>query len=118
MAKAAPATRERPTGPAVAIAAAPVDAAEVPVELDEPEVWLDPDVVAVPVERVEEPVPVVVDPEAVRVEVLETTEVLPVSDPEAEPEAEPEVVEVSATTGDESPAGMDAAAGWDVTTSG
>lgn len=107
MAKAAPATRERPTGPAVAIAAAPVEA-EVPVELDEPEVWLlDPDVVAVPVEKVEEPVPVVVVPEAVPVEVTETAEVLPVSDPEAEPE----VVEESGTTGDESPAGMDAGAG-------
>lgn len=68
---------------------------------------------AVPVEKVEEPVPVVVVPEAVRVEVPET-EVLPVWDPEAEPE----VVEESGTTGDESPAGMDAAAGWDVTTSG
>lgn len=105
MAKAAPATRERPTGPAVAIAAAaPVDVEEVPVELDEPEVWLlDPDVVAVPVEKPEDtPVPVVV---AVPVEVTETPEELPDS------EAEPVVVDESGTTGDESPAGMDAAGG-------
>jgi hypothetical protein len=81
----------------------------VPVELDEPEVWLlEPDVVAVPVEKPEDtPVPVVVLPEAVPVEVTETAEVLPVS----EPEAEAEVVDESGTTGDESPAGMDAGAG-------
>jgi hypothetical protein len=90
MANAAPATRERPTGPAVAIAAAPpVDPAEVPVELDEPEVaLLEPDLVAVPVAKPEDPL-------------AETAAVLP--DPEAEP--------LSGTTGDESPAGMDAGAG-------
>lgn len=110
IAKAAPATRERPTGPAVATAAAPVCVEEVPVELAEPEVWLlDPDVVSV--EKPEDVlVPVVVVPEAVPV-VVTRTEVLTVSDPEADPEAELEVVGESGTTGDESPAGMDAGAG-------
>lgn len=85
----------------------------MPEELDEPEVWLlDPDVVAVPVEvPVEKPedtlVPVVAVPVAV-----ETAAELP------DPEAEPLVVGESGTTGDESPAGMDAGAGWEVTTSG
>lgn len=74
----------------------------MPEELDEPEVWLlDPDVVAVPVEKPEDTlVPVVAVPVAV-----ETAAELP------DPEAEPLVVGESGTTGDESPAGMDAGAG-------
>lgn len=73
----------------------------MPVELDEPEV--EPDLVAVPVEKPEDtPVPVVAVPEAVPVE---TAALLP------DPEAEPLVVGESGTTGDESPAGMDAGAG-------
>lgn len=108
MAKAAPATRERPTGPVVAIAAA------APLALvDEALVLGEPEEVPVAVVTVLNPeevtlLPLLAEP----VEEPGTAAELP------DPELASAVADERGTAGAVIPAGIDAAGGWEVTAAG
>lgn len=107
MAKAAPATRDRPTGPAVA----PGAAAPVPVVDEAP-----PDELAVPEALVPDP-EAVPEPEAVAVAVVKPDCVVPLEAGLVVPLMVADVG-VGTTTGVVSPAGIEAAPACEVTTAG
>lgn len=111
MAKAAPATRERPTGPVVAIAAAaPLALVDEALVLGEPEVPLLEPVAVVTVLNPREVtlLPLLAEP----VEEPGTAAELP------DPELASAVADERGTAGAVIPAGIDAAGGWDVTAAG